>query len=54
MGRSLWWILIGAVSSMQAVVSDYLETPNDAFIWKMSSENTLELFIAWSERRASV
>jgi hypothetical protein len=34
---------------MQAVVSDYFETPNDAFIRKMSGENTLELFIEWSK-----
>jgi len=29
---------------------DYFETPNDAFIWKMRSENTLGMFFERCER----
>jgi len=34
----------------KALDPDYFETPNEAFIRKMRSENTLGMFIAWSER----
>jgi len=34
----------------KALDLEYFETLNDAFIRKMSSENTLGMFIAWCER----
>ena len=33
---------------------EYFETPNDAFIGKMRSENTLGMFFEWSEREVSL
>ncbi|KAF5416116.1 MAG: hypothetical protein C5S38_03155 [Candidatus Methanophagaceae archaeon] len=33
---------------------EYFETPNEAFIRKMSCENTLGMFIEWSEREVSL
>ena len=34
----------------KALDLEYFETQNDAFIWKMGSENTLGMFVEWSER----
>jgi len=34
----------------KALDLEYFETPNEAFIWKMGCENTLGMFIKWSER----
>ncbi|KAF5432630.1 hypothetical protein C5S39_03225 [Candidatus Methanophagaceae archaeon] len=33
---------------------EYFETPDDALIWKMRCENTLGMFIEWSEREVSL
>ncbi|KAF5431187.1 hypothetical protein C5S35_18335 [Candidatus Methanophagaceae archaeon] len=33
---------------------EYFETQNNAFIQKMRSENTLGMFLEWSERRVSL
>jgi len=38
----------------KALDLDYFETPNDAFIRKMRSENTLGMFVEWSEREVSL
>ncbi|KAF5432118.1 Homeodomain-like domain-containing protein [Candidatus Methanophagaceae archaeon] len=38
----------------KALDLEYFETPNDAFIWKMRSENTLGMFFEWSEREISL
>jgi hypothetical protein len=38
----------------KALDLEYFETPNEAFIWKMRSENTLGMFIEWSEREVSL
>ena len=38
----------------KALNPDYFETPNEAFILKMRSENTLGMFFEWSEREVSL
>ena len=38
----------------KALDLDYFETRNDALIWKMRCENTLGMFIEWSEREVSL
>ena len=38
----------------KALDPEYFETPNDAFIQKMRSANTLGMFFEWSERRVSL
>jgi len=38
----------------KALDLEYFETQNEAFIWKMRCENTLGMFIAWSEREVSL
>jgi hypothetical protein len=38
----------------KALDLEYFETQNDAFIRKMRCENTLEMFIEWSEREVSL
>jgi hypothetical protein len=37
-----------------ALDREYFETPNDAFIRYMRSENTLGMFFEWSEREVSL
>ncbi len=37
-----------------ALDPEYFETPNDAFIRKIRCENTLGMFIEWSEREVSL
>ncbi len=38
----------------KALDLEYFETKNEAFIRKMRSENTLGMFIEWSERWVSL
>nr|QNO58092.1 hypothetical protein OJKMNAAM_00014 [Methanosarcinales archaeon ANME-1 ERB7] len=38
----------------KALDQEYFKTPNDAFIRKMRSGNTLGMFIEWSEREVSL
>jgi len=38
----------------KALDLEYFETPNDAFIRKMRSENTLGMFFEWSERELTL